>query len=175
MFSLNEFNKAMKQKPKEVRAMYAFWFAAVVTGMLALIWIVTIPAKLDRIANAENEEAQPTGNFSNVMQSLRANVSDAVESFQTVKEEIAATPTDTNVSNPAPLDFTTFFEESDSESGELVVPIDQFASTTEVEPVNEESMVSATSSFEVAPEVAREPRQILIGTTSARTSSSSGE
>jgi hypothetical protein len=180
MFSLKQFNASMKQKPKEVRTLYAFWSAAVVTGILGLIWLVTIPTTLDKIANANENKERPTGNFSNVLQSLRANVIDMTQSFGSAREDIANAPVDSEAMAPTMLNFSTFFDESNTVPDEGVgqaepveTPVEAITDVSEPVEIETDTVVTATSTSEVVAPTPSGPRQILIGTTSARTSSSS--
>ncbi len=112
----------MRQKPKHVRSQWAFWSAAGATSALALVWLVYLPGKIDRIAAETDVVESPQGNFSRLFDSMKANISDSFADFATelssTTEALVPETTDTDAvtattSAPADsnfIDFNTFFE-----------------------------------------------------------------
>lgn len=183
MFSLKQFNATIKQKPKAVRATYAFWSATVITSIIALLWLVTIPSTINQIARKHEATEHPTGNLSNVLRTIRANVADSVTVLRATTENLQATSTDDGVVTATQdteiIDFSTFFsdnldgtydyeaaiEAADWYDGEFDEPV--VGDTTEISGSTypEETVATGTVPTAVSPNL---PRQVLIGTTSAR-------
>lgn len=171
------FNEKMRQKPKHVRARWAFWSAFLLTILLVVAWLAYIPGKLDRIAKSYEDTEDPQGNFGRVLDSMKASLGDVFNQYReefasttgqlaSSSPEVASSTDAATTTDPNNIDFTTFFPQMQVDDGSGDVPDEEQYS----EEYYEEEM-----DMEYIPEAEPEPspagpRRVLIGTSSGATS-----
>lgn len=91
--------KHVRSKPKGVRDQYAFWIAAVFTGLIILMWVWQLPDRFEEtsgtVVNREEAESEPAfggllDQFSDRISNIREEVSEftATTSKETAEPEI---------------------------------------------------------------------------------------
>ncbi|OGG41630.1 hypothetical protein A2837_00590 [Candidatus Kaiserbacteria bacterium RIFCSPHIGHO2_01_FULL_46_22] len=62
----------LRKKPKAVRNLYAFWGAVILTGLIALVWTLSLYAKFNKIDTPSFKEANDTtGAFSQFIEKTK--------------------------------------------------------------------------------------------------------
>ncbi|MFT5037353.1 MAG: hypothetical protein ACI9VM_000933 [Candidatus Azotimanducaceae bacterium] len=132
------FIENLRKKPKVVRNQYAFFGAAIFTLAIALVWAVSIPAKLATIGGESEEDQDNKGAFSQFLSEAKDNFAAAFESVKVGGElEYEATTT------------------QDIQEGEQGLGLDIFK-------------LSDETIEEVQKQNAPKPREIIIATTSKK-------
>lgn len=57
--------RSIRRKPRYVRAQYAFWGALIPTALIALLWVTTLPYRLQTV-NVEMEQVDSVRNAASV-------------------------------------------------------------------------------------------------------------
>lgn len=177
--TLVSFNEKMRQKPKPIRAQWAFWGAFLITGALGMVWLLYIPGKLDRLAHEALEtREEPSGNFRRVLESMKASVSEALGGLK--KDLASSTAAFATSTLPQPAASTTA---TSSASDSNTFDIEALLMGTAVidipdaergEPTGGSFTETETPHASSVP-VSSEPRRVLIGTSSRASSTPSGE
>ncbi len=87
----------VRRKPKAVRTQHAFFTAVAITGLIAVGWLVSLPAQFEEVdiavADSEQDEASVfTGMFAGVSNAL-SEVTDRFEGAQSNGESVVSTST----------------------------------------------------------------------------------
>lgn len=130
-----------RKKPKAVRDQYAFFGALTVTGLIALVWFVSLPSHFADVEVAGEDERQAVGAFSRFLSDAKSNIA-AV--FSTVPE------------NEQPATSTQGHAGTSSEN--IVMP-----------DLSEENISTAREKQKSVQKP--EPRRVLIATTSRASTS----
>lgn len=72
----------LRQKPKSVRAQYAFWGAFSLTAIIAAVWLVSLSVRFDDMAAVPEETKENAGAFSQFYKEATENLSNV---FSTLK------------------------------------------------------------------------------------------
>lgn len=142
----------LRQKPKPVRALYAFWCAAIFTFFVAALWSLSLPNRIVSVlesATVGETTAQPTGRFFASARESFANLF-ATDFFNEETVPVTSTPPGVYEIDLATLTAST----SDSVATSSA---NRFTPTT------------TTTTLE------RTGRMVLIGTTTVATSSASSD
>lgn len=130
-----DFLERIRSKSPQSRAWYTTLFAGGLTGLVALVWLTTLPSQFKETAIQLKAE-RPTSVLSDVLSDTKAQMANTVESIQPdPKEEVVERQNMEALSDPDPI----------------AVPVS--TTTPPVETLK-----------------APEPKVILIGTTTARSS-----
>lgn len=91
-----------------MRERYAFWAAAAVTGVLALVWSVSLQYRLDdSFTSGEFVEGEHSGAFANFLGDARRNFANVISSVKEETPQPAAAPAATSTEEePALMPFT---------------------------------------------------------------------
>lgn len=146
--------KDIKNAPKATKEQYAFLYAAVITSVIAGVWLVSVPERFGNIAvNGEllPEVVEEPGNFARVFSDMKNQFASTFDSLQT--DEGAAEPAvrpDSAIEAGAPADASNR--------------------------IDIDAMFTATSSATTtAPQQKSAPRTVLIATTTASSAASQNE
>lgn len=85
----------IRRKPKHVRQQYAFWSAAAVTAVIALVWTISLPSRFED-ASAPAADTAYTGAFARFIGEAKenfANVFSAQQPQEPTPTEPSATTT----------------------------------------------------------------------------------
>jgi hypothetical protein len=85
----------IRRKPKHIRQQYAFWSAAAVTAVIALVWTVSLPSRFEDAGAPVADEAY-TGAFARFIGEAKENVANVFSAHQPhepTPEEPTATTT----------------------------------------------------------------------------------
>ena len=150
-----DFWARIQSKPSSVKTQYSFLVAGLVTGVITMVWVSTLPARFSQMAvsnEINSEDSEDSLGFSDLLNNTKSQLGNIID---TTKESIAedSLTTESLDSLGAPS-----LSEGNVEN-EIVAP----TSTTSVATV--ESV--ATTSSETSPE-AKAPKMILIGTTTSQ-------
>lgn len=79
---MSKWLERMQQKPKSAREQYAFFGAVGFTLVIALVWVVSLPAKLSSIESRHTSESEyeTSGAFSDVWSDAKANIANIFSS-----------------------------------------------------------------------------------------------
>jgi len=103
----------LRKKPKAIRNLYAFWGAVILTGIIALVWVLSLFAKFDKIETPSFKETnETTGAFSQFIEKTKQRfLNDESEADQSsVFEETAATTTSSETASSTESTVTTQFQ-----------------------------------------------------------------
>lgn len=99
----------LRKKPKAVRTQYAFWYAAGITVVVALVWVVSLQYRFDAgtFAGEAVVERETRGAFSQFMGDIKQNFAAVFTSVATTTSEqagdgVATSTTTTTASSTAP-------------------------------------------------------------------------
>lgn len=125
--------RTIRHKPKAVRDQYAFWSAVAVTGLVVVVWLVSLPDRLATLSSEEAAKAEPvfSGFLSEVkdgLSGLGSAVSDLtdVTTSEQVSDQLASSTASTQTANTATTTAATttvvteMSEPSQSVSGRVV-------------------------------------------------------
>jgi hypothetical protein len=175
------YNKKMRERPKSVRVLYAFWYALGFTAVIALVWFAFIPGKIASISGAATEIEEPAGNFARVLGSIRDNLSASLGNSlaDLQQEEVANTSAELVVetvassSDPNVLDFSTMIGIDETMSVEDIEAGYDYEYDYDYDPEYSDpsSVVSTSSTLQrtIATTTPTTPRVVLIGTSSKAT------
>lgn len=159
----------VQSKSSAVKAQYAFGIAGVITGLMAIVWISTIPARFTGVA--PQEELTTDGNAQNFQQLFNnskdqlGNVIESIETLPSQLEDSAASTENLNAldrgvsADPETLDsvdIESFKNRNASIAQPTVVPVTE---------VKEPKVILIEEIKNISTDV---PRMILIGTTTAQ-------
>ena len=138
----------LRKKPKAVKDMYAFGGSLFVTGIIATIWLISLPSQLkppagELEAGADIEETR--GAFAQFFAGAKAQLSNVFSSMPTSTLNVATSTEDNGSTTP---------------KANIIIP-QLSASTTDI--LNPEQILIETIP---SPE-SKEPVEVLIGTSSA--------
>ena len=89
----------IRRKPKGVRQQYAFWYAAGITGMIALVWGVSLQYRFDESMFASADEEAYSGAFSQFLSDAKENFANVFSAVSTsTPEHVSETATTTEAS-----------------------------------------------------------------------------
>lgn len=145
------FLKHIQSKSSAVKAQYAFGVSALITGIIGMVWVSTLPAKFADISISPEpiEGTEEIGNFFNDTKEQLGSVINAVSETEGVVEETQAPTTNLDMLGvPGGSDTTTTLESTTSPL--QITPPSIPATTTEPVLKNET------------------PPYILIGTTTSQ-------
>ncbi len=84
-----EFLERIQSKPREVKAHYAFVFSAFITGVIGLVWLSTLPSRFGEISIVPPPaEESEINDLTNLINSTKTQLGNAIDSLQTEKEEV---------------------------------------------------------------------------------------
>lgn len=116
--------KNLRRKPRAVRERYAFWYAAGATGVIALIWTLSLQYRLDdTFTEGEFAADEQVGAFANFFSDAKqnfANVISSADDAEPLPEDPPAI-----VEEPAPAEETDISEMNDDSRASFL-----FASST---------------------------------------------
>ncbi len=155
------FLERIQSKPKAIKAQYAFISACIVTGLIGLVWVSTVPARFEElkptVANQEAEEEVKT--FGEVFSDTKNQLGNInnwngdpetdIEIEQQILEDSALGALDSEIE---------YQVEADTPTAPEALRMPQFESTTEV--ISEEKVSLPAPS----------PRVILIATSTSQKS-----
>lgn len=90
----------LRKKSKGTKDAYAFWGAAIVTGLVALVWTVSLPVRFSEVGTVANVETAAGGDgaLSQFFSKMKENISDTwqqnKEAFGGLEEGEEETPDD---------------------------------------------------------------------------------
>ena len=139
--------ESLRKRPKHVRNQYAFYGAVLVTGIIIVFWVVSIPAKFQQVEVVQ-DDSDSDGGFARAFQDLKSNFATVVE---TTKTEVIDT-----------ISVATSTEEAGADTRYTIDIEAMFATTTPV--TTSSAPILGTES-----NVSVENRHILIATSSSET------
>ncbi len=155
----------IRTKPKEVRVRYSFLVASITTGIIAMVWMTTIPARftVNTLTQKQEKKDTPSG-VSSIFDSIKDQFANTIESQKkladtTAGEEKQEGSEGDNVSSDSALTNLT-----SSPSLSTSSPATTTDTSINTEVVSTQHITATTSAVEtvVTPSL---PRIILIGTT----------
>lgn len=161
------FLQRLRQKPSYVKSQIAFIGALFITGIVAFVWVMSLPARFEKVgADTEGTLDEPTF-FENAFSRTRDQLGSVVSSIQNEEGEegeIVETNNDeAPIEAPEPLFELT-------EDG---VVVNEVTHTLEAEPdIQVEEVMSSTTATTTE---TRAPKVILIGTTTSQKSPQKSE
>ena len=84
------FLERIRQKPRAVRTQYAFFTSLMVTGLVAVVWLTSLPERFNQaeIATTESaESAQTFSEFSQVFSAARDTVANTIDSVRDLRAD----------------------------------------------------------------------------------------
>ncbi len=154
----------IQKKSPEIRTLYAFWVALIITGIITLVWFTALPAKLKTVSTKESVPVQEIGDVFEEAKEQAAAVIDSTRG-EDVKEnnegdtgEALSRLTELRKQQEAALEATTT---------ESAITSENTTTSTDIEMVEEEIMEENEPIVEEAEPVRR---VILIGTTTIQKS-----
>lgn len=145
------------QKP-DVRAKYAFFLAVGITGAIGLVWVTTLPAQFE--ATTFTFDVMPeTSEFNALVDDAKMQAANTIGSFEPAQE---STFEASNLGNLNTVTDGTSVEEGGSEDGSAFSEEGVTADDAEV-------ALAATTTTKSEVYTRPEPKVILIGTTTLRT------
>ncbi len=75
--------ESLRKQPKHVRNRYAFWIALSITLLIALLWALTISARLSPADKVPQEHADDAGSFSRTLRDITQRVKEALAEVRT--------------------------------------------------------------------------------------------
>lgn len=85
---LIKFLKQIRQKPKEVRSRYAFVFASVFTGIVALVWVMVVLPNKQILNNSKMTQENSTTSFwGDLFSQSKNQLASAIAVFEEEKEK----------------------------------------------------------------------------------------
>lgn len=112
----------LRKKPKGLKEAYAFWGAAIFTGLVAIVWLASLPVRFSAIDTAEQVENQAETNsaFSQFFGQLKENITgtwqqnkEALEDLSGVNQVTAtSTAATSSVSSTSSIIIATSSEKS---------------------------------------------------------------
>jgi hypothetical protein len=142
--------REIQSKPSDAKARYAAVGASVVTGLIALIWVTTLPSRFASVTPAEGEvsDTRGTEEFKELFDETKAQLGNVIN-WQEAIEELSGETTNLDTLNTP--DYKN--GEAESTAGEVPKVADDETSPDEIETPPEEESEGET------------PRTVLIGTT----------
>ena len=135
----------LRKKPKAVRAQYAFFSALGITGVISLVWLVSLSVSLDMSPEIKESKSETSGAFSQFYDGLKGNLANSISALniteQPKESADTATTSATTTSSSTPPAENVFNWVLNDEGSTVDVP-------------------------------ATPPRTILIGTSSTKTTAS---
>lgn len=156
----------LESKSSAIKAQYAFGVASVVTILIAVVWMSTLPAHFSQKFAPEVEKKEDSKGFSEILSDTKNQLGNIIEG--TKKTDVPQVET----SNMNALNGDLLPDESDVASGSTeTLQIDSATpevSTPSVRTLveNEASVQIESASVEITTQAS--PRVILIGTTTNR-------
>ena len=86
--------RAVRKKPKAVKDRYAFWSAAVLTGIVATVWMTSLTSGIQPVVEVETESAQlpnESTSLGDMVGELREEVANLSDSVRTAVATSSAT------------------------------------------------------------------------------------
>ena len=157
----------IRTKPKEERVRYSFLVASITTGIIAMVWMTTIPARFTThaitLTHKQEKKDTPSG-VSSIFDSVKDQFANTIASQEkkvdtTASEEVHAESGGDNVSSDSAL---TNLASSPSLSTSSPATTTDTSINTEV--VSTQDITATTSAVETVM-TPPPPRIILIGTT----------
>lgn len=140
----------IRSQKRETRGRYALLLAAGITMAIALIWVSTIPARMSGESVSIEKETQPFA-FDDIIGDVQDQMANTIGSMK----------------EPDPIETSNMDALSFGEDGGYVEEEEATTAPKVEEPVT----IAATSTDSTRVYETPEPKVILIGTTTARTSS----
>lgn len=106
--------ESLRKKPKEVRNQYAFYGACIVTGFIAILWALSLPARFDSV-NATEDTSDKTGGVTRALADIKESIGAAVTIFRDSLVTEVDTPTttaDTAEEETGTIDIAAMFATS---------------------------------------------------------------
>lgn len=166
----------LESKSSSVKSQYAFGVASVVTILIALVWVSTLPARFAQKGPLEVTTEEEKNGFSelfndtknqlgNIIQGTQKTDVPEVETKSLDALSMDTSPEESNSlgSSVAALHTTGVIEETSTGTSSSV-EISNVGRTTQV---SHEPVVTPTTTPLVQPDVSASPRVILIGTTTS--------
>jgi hypothetical protein len=141
-----DFFERMRKMSRDTKDRYAFIAAFVVTGVIAAVWIIAIPAKIEKESiERAPEQVEEGGGFGELFTLMGSQIGSTIDALRSDEA------TGTSETVPPPLEVNT--------DGENIAPSAESENMSE-QAATEEMVFSSTSSL---------PRRVLIGTSSSQT------
>lgn len=110
--------EALRKQPKHVRNRYAFWIALCATGVIALVWSLSLPARFADESTAKvASDSGEVGTFKRTLQKIGALT---VENLKQMRASIEYTKEDQGVSTTSveTIDLDALFASSTAQKAE---------------------------------------------------------
>lgn len=161
----------LKQKPKAYRERVAFFVASGFTGIVVCIWLVATAVQFSGEGVSEPAQEVSQAPFSGFMKAAKDQVATArtaVEGFQDELDEMNTSTSNADAGDTEPEVSNLQNIVDARKRGEVPTPTS--TSTQQVVATSSQSAVSTTSEPVPREPVKREPREVLIMTTPAASS-----
>ena len=152
-----DFWSHIESKSSGVKAQYSFLIAGLVTGIIGMVWVSTLPARFSKLGEQEESLVEDSPGLGEILTDTKAQLGNIIE---TTKETVAEESFNTDSLDS--LGESSFHEDS-TEVNTTQVP------TEEVPVVMSPSV--ATTTPEATPET-KSPKMILIGTSTSKQATS---
>jgi hypothetical protein len=141
-----DFFERMRKMSRDTKDRYAFIAAFVVTGVIAAVWIIAIPAKIEKESiERAPEQVEEGGGFGELFTLMGSQIGSTIDAFRS--------------------DETTGTSETVPPSLEVNIDGENIATTTESENASGQAATEGLVSSSTTPL----PRTVLIGTSSSQT------
>lgn len=98
----------LRRKPKDVRNSYAFFGAATITAIIALIWLISVHTRLTNSGEVISVDDKTQGVFSEFFGQVKSNAANTLDGFkngyESVTEEPASDPVRQEIAPTKPID-----------------------------------------------------------------------
>ena len=81
----------LRKKSKSTKEAYAFWGAAILTGLVGIIWVVSLPVRFSEVGSVANVEAAVAteGALSQFFSKMKENISNTWQQNKEAIEELS--------------------------------------------------------------------------------------
>lgn len=164
------FLEYMKKQPRITKTYYAFFGAFFITGMIGVIWALSLPARFassdiapeSHTATAQSEE----GGFTDLFDTAKGQLGLLIESFKTETEEEQAEKGSTDLQAELPSNLSSLHAEDPTAHGE------ETSTTSHATlPLNDDTATKTPELLQEQPA----GKVIQIATTSKKTHEQEGE
>lgn len=161
-----DFLTKVQRKSKETKKHYAFMSAGVVTGLIAIIWFSTLPARFAEMKSEEmviTEDTEP--GIAEVLDDAKSQLGSIIEwntdSVRDIQDELNENPVQDSILKEDPKSEVSAEGEATPQNPNIIMP--QGVSPTTVKKQPQVILIETKKT-----NAQLEPKEILIGTTTKR-------
>ncbi len=125
---MNNWLNKLRAKPKKVKDRYAFTGSAVLTGLIAVAWLISFPHQSDQISQNTKSDVEVVGAFSQFFSGAKGQIGSVIASFKNLETVQKPNQVNEQTVNKPETDNTevemsaTTTEDSKPTNNDVIVP-----------------------------------------------------